>query len=321
MTSRCVIPGCDRPSETHMCAGCWGALRVRLNESRWLTAELDLTTTRGDKPGSASIGFVTRSPQSAMVFREHASEVANRLRDVMASWVKDLWETHAIRWEECNGCGGQWFGGKKTHTTEDCLGSWVETMDVVDVKVTIPDLALWMLRHQTWIQTHPAAEELHGELLDAYADGWHAIDRHPGRMYVGICSATTEEDGECDADLFTTDLSHIVICPECRTSHLPEARRAALTAALQHQYVQSGVLVGVVDRLGRELNGAMIRGYRRRKQLTGYVFDEDAEIDPYGFRVRPHDPNTDEGLTLLYRVGDVLDAMDRRYQRQAKEAS
>jgi hypothetical protein len=326
MTSHCVIPGCDRPSETHMCAGCWGALRAQLVESSWLAAELELTRTRGDKPGSASIGFVTRSPESAMVFREHASEVADRLRNIMASWVRDLWETHAVRWEECGKCGAQWFGGDKAHTLEDCAGTWAQVMDTLTVAFSTPALALWLLRHQTWIQIHPAAEELHDELLGAYADAWHAIDRHPGRMYVGICSADTKDAegaviGPCEKDLFTTDLGRPVVCPECGTEHSPGARREILTSALQHQYVQPGVLVGIVDRLGRELNMAMVRGYRRRSQIMAYVYDENAKKDPYGFRVRPYDPDTDEGFTLLYRVGDVLDAMDRRYQRQAKEAS
>lgn len=318
MTARCVIPRCDRPSETFMCPGCWGALRAKLAESSWLAAELELTRTRGDKPGSASIGYVTRSTESAMVYREHASQAADRLRDVLASWTRDLWETHAIHWEECTGCGAQWFGGDKAHTSQVCSGAWTVVVDTLSVAFSMPALALWMLRHQTWVQTHPAADDLHTELMEAYRDAWHVIDRHAGRMYVGICSA---QGGACQRDLFSTDLGRAVVCPECGTEHSPGARREVLTSALQHQYVQPGVLVGLVDRLGRELTMSMIRSYRYRGRLTAYVYDETAEPDGHGFRVCQFEPEADEGATLLYRVGDVLDAMDRRYQRQAKEAS
>jgi hypothetical protein len=324
MTSLCVIPGCDRPSETHMCPGCWGALRGKLVESSWLAVELELTRTRGDKPGSASIGFVTRSPESAMVYREHASKAADNLRDVLASWTRDLWETHAVRWEECTGCGSQWFGGRQTHATPDCAEPWEQVVDTLTVAFSVPALALWMLRHQTWVQTHPAADDLHTELMEAYRAAWHAIDRGAGRMYVGICSADVTIDGArgtCERDLFSTDLSRSVTCPECGTEHSPCARRGILTTALEHQYVPPGVLVGAVDRLGRELTMSMIRSYRYRGQVKAFVHDDDAEPDDYGFRVRRFDPDSDEGRTLLYRVGDVLDAMDRRYQRQAKEAS
>lgn len=324
MTVICAIPDCLRPSETHMCAGCWSLLRSQLTESGWLAAELELTRTRGDKPGSASIGFVSRSPESALSFREHASRASDRLRDILASWIRDLWETHAVRWQECGDCGGQWFADDQRHATRDCAGVWEEVMDTLIVAFSIPSLALWVLRHQTWVQTHPAAEELYAELMEAYRGAWRAIDRGAGRMYVGICSADiTGEDGEagtCERDLFTTDLGRTVTCPECGAQHSPGDRREVLTAALQHQYVQSGVLVGIVDRLGRELTGSMIRGYRHRGQLGAFVYDEEATPDDRGFRVRPV-AETDDGATLLYRVGDVLDAMDRRYQRQAKEAS
>lgn len=282
--STCVL--CPTPTEMFLCGIHWGRLERALGDVAWLSQELDVTLSRQSRAGTGTAGAGGGREQS-LPLHLGALQAGEHLRVILASWVRDLWETNAPR-----------------------VGDEIPPLEVDNHAV---GLSRWLLRHPTWIQLHPAVDDLYEEVLEAVNRARQAIDRAPGTVYLGQCSALVE-GVECPEDLYGLVGRETVRCRTCGTEHQLAQRRQVLLDAVEHQYVPTTVLVGLVTGLGQHLTSAMVRNLKARGRITAWVRDETVEPDEHGHQVRPR-LDTDTGPDL-FRVGEVLDAIAHRYRRR-----
>lgn len=310
--------GCGRPADG-LCTACWTRLAGDLDHVTWLASDLDTVLARQVRYGTGAGVALHRPSEQPLPVNLAASAVATQMRQVLGGWVRELHETHAVRWQECDRCAARWLSGPRVHAQPEppggCLagrvGGWHEQLDPLTVADTAPELARWLLRHPSWIRNHPASGELHADITGAVGAALRIVDRPPDRVYLGICSAevdSIDENGdqvlvECPADLYVPTGRAVATCPACRAEHVVEDRRRVLATAVENELVATSVLVGLVGALGRTVTSSMIRNLKARGVLRPKVRDpRTGDIVLRG----PEDTGLDR-----WRVGDVLDAISR----------
>lgn len=312
MTTTCTV-GCGQPAEG-MCSRCWSTLSGALGAVEWLALELDTVLSRQAKIGGASVGVVVRMAEQPLPIHLGASDRAHQLRGALSTWVRDLHEQHAVRWQECTGCDRRWYSGPMVHDVRPpawCVGEWAEQIDPLACGDTLAAMAAWILRHPTWVRAHVAAGQLHHDLTRAIDASWRVVDRPPDSVYLGICSAPVDGEEQCQVDLYAVEGQDVVRCWSCRTDHVTADRRRALAKAVEDQVVETRVLVGLVGALGQPLTSAAIRNLRARGRISPKVRGEDGYI-----RLKqPEDTGPDR-----FRVGDVLDRLAENPRRGGAKA-
>lgn len=154
---------CGRPADGYfLCRGCTDELASHLGSVAALSRELDITVCRGAR-FSQSVAVSTSGPPP-LPFDPGAAEALAVLRNTLTTWARDV----------------------AAH-----LG---HRLDMADTDAAV---AAWLHVRRHTLRTHPAAGELADELTHAITHGWRAVDRAPGRVYIGPCGA----DG-CTLDLY-----------------------------------------------------------------------------------------------------------------------
>lgn len=325
--SSCVV--CGATTDRFLCgserhgSGCLGELLRQLGDCAALVDELNTTLSRQSKTGGMSIGFVTNGgDEQPLPLDGGAMESGLLLRDRLASWVRYLWEDNQGQVWHCGGCGvplSEHAEGP-TRTPVD----WYLAIPQVDVDNTITALSRWLMRHPSWMALCTGADALYDEIVETIRLAWRAVDTAPGKVYIGLCSApivVDDEDQECAEELYAREGDWEKRCPVCLTIHDVRERQSILSMAVEHQYVPMGVLVGLVTDRGHKVTSPIVRSLKSRKRIGAFVAiregDEGAGVmDRYGFFVRPW-TKKDVGMTVLFRVGDVLDAITNRYRHLA----
>jgi hypothetical protein len=282
-----------------MCSVCWARLRGDLYSVAELADDLDVALARDVHFGAGGIGIVVRSADNPLPPDLRAGDVARQLRGLLGSWVRDLWETHAVRWQECDGCGAYWYSGQMMHVRPEpnppCSGAWVEVMDTLTVANTLPELAGWLLRHPSWITGHVAAGELWDELTAAIDGAWLAVDRPADLAFLGVCDARVEVEGEtavCGADLYARPGRSVMVCRCGAEYDVAGQRSLALDRAGDQLLSATEISRALPGLLGRPVTAAQVRGLAHRGRLAQY------EPHPLDVRCSPR-----------YRVGEVADVI------------
>lgn len=246
---------------------CLGRLLGDLVTVDELVNELDDTVARLTRSGQR-VGSGTT--EIGLPFNAGAAEVRDDLRNVLSTWVRELWETHGLRREVPTG-----------ETASDGSPIVVAELDPLDVDDTLPDMAAWLRRHPSWVEYHPAGGELVDEITDAVERARRAVDLPPARLYCGPCP-------DCGADLYARPDRVTVGCRECESRHDVEGLRAALLDAARAQLATAAEVARALPRLlGRDLSANTVRTWARAGKLTRRTPDE---------RGRPR-----------YLVGEVID--------------
>jgi hypothetical protein len=274
-----------------------GKLFVQLNRCGALVDQLNLVLTKRTKTGGGPIGFISSGGEERpLPVNLRATEVEHWLRDRLCSWASDLWETNAARLAD---------------------GS----IPPIDLKPELTSVALWLIRHPSWIALHPAADELYNELMDDMREAWReAYAVAPKLQFVGRCYAVLN-DVECTESLYAHEGAWTAVCAVCGTEHDDlDKRWDEMAGCAEDQYVPIGVLVGLVDERGARVSKSTVRNLQSRGRISAWVSIPDGGEgygveDSYGNRVRARVLPEDEKLTALYQLGDVLDAITNRYKR------
>lgn len=331
----CVV--CGAATERFLCGseragtGCIGNLLRLLGDTAALVADLDTSLSRQDKLGGASIGYVSNGgDEQPLPLNMGAMDAGVRLRDILYSWARCLWEENSGYHLHCSACGVE----QALHAEGPSLvgRTWYEAVPKLDVEPGIVPLSRWLMRHAGWIALHPAADEIVDEIGECIRLAQRAVDTAPGKVYIGTCSTVVEQwwgDDErpegpplmCGQELYAREGDWEKRCPVCSTIHDVRERQDVLSMAVEHQYVTMGVLVGLVTDRGLKVTTPIVRSLKSRRRVGAFVAIEHGDpgagvTDPYGFLVRPW-TNKDLGLPVLYRVGDVLDAITNRYKHKA----
>lgn len=264
----CTISSCSHPTAGGtVCVSCLGRLRADLVKVADLIKDLDDQVARrtctGPRVGSPST-------EVGLPYNAGAAEVRDDLRNVLSTWVRDLWESYGPR--------------REVPVDESVLGGesvteWV--LEPLDLDNTLPEMAAWLRRHPSWIEYHPAGSELVDEITDAVERARRAVDLPPARVYCGPCP-------ECGADLYARPERAVVACRECEARHDVDALRAKLLDAARDTLATAAEVARALPRLlGRELSPNTVRTWAHAGKLTKRALDE---------RGRPR-----------YLVGDVID--------------
>jgi hypothetical protein len=284
--------GCGRTSPSgEMCSVCWARLEGDLSSVAELADDLDVALCRDVHFGSGGIGIVVRSAENPLPPNLAIGDVTRELRQLLGSWVRDLWESHAVRFRQCDVCGSSWFAGDMRHRDEDCPGVWVEVIDPLVVTDTLPELAGWLLRHPSWIKGHVAVAELYSEIASAVDAAWLSVDRPADRSFLGTCGAVVGDPDPvvCGLDLYAKPGRSVVSC-RCGTEYDIAVRRGVLLEWAGDELLTAAeVSRALPGLLGRVVTAAQVRGYAHRGRLEQH-------------RERESD-------VARYRVGDVAALM------------
>ncbi|WP_190824666.1 hypothetical protein [Saccharopolyspora pogona] len=241
MKPPCVV-GCGRQSAQPLCTDCWNRLETALRSVAWLAPELRTTVTRQAKTG-LSIGIVTRAAETPVPVNLEASQRGDHLRDVLAAWMRCLWEDYGI--------------------------GPIERCD------TTARIAGWLLRHDSWCRRHPAAFDLYSEITEAVARCVQIVDRRPDRIYLAPCGAELSDGGGivCAADLYGVEGQSIVRCRSCGTRWDLYERRDWMLAQVEDRMANSVQLSDLLASLGVEVASSTIRTWYSTGKLD--VADHD----------------------------------------------
>jgi hypothetical protein len=146
--------GCGRPTRDTLllCNGCLWALECDLGDVAWLDEQLELVLSRQTVTGEHNGG---RSAEEPLPIHPGALKARSELRAVLVGWVLDLVDITRDPWPED----------------------------------TLPAMAGWLLKRISWIPLHPAAEDIHGEIVSAVRFAARVIDLPANRTTfpVGPC--------------------------------------------------------------------------------------------------------------------------------------
>lgn len=305
MTSTLCSIGCGQPSETPMCRTCRSTLDRDLREIPTLLDEIEVTLTRRGKPSGGGVGFVTGTSVGAIPMDLGASAAGANLRDKLASWTADLWESYGPRWATCLGCGARCAGGHEEHQPAvegiECRGRWEYRLDALDIAAHPLPLSRWILRHPNWVMAHSAAAELYDELTGAIRWVQDSVYGQGEPIYLGQCWAPVPlGDGIegplelCDAELSAPKGRREAACRSCGFRWNVAERRRWLLKEMENEVLTaadlSRALTAYVD---QAVTPAMIRNYANRGRLVAA-----------GHKVLG--PNKQ---WPMYRVGDLLDIL------------
>lgn len=176
-----------------ICVACTADLEQALAELPALVADLESTLARQTGRGS---GNGSRSAVRPLPYDVRAGQVLGSMRAVLVGWVRDLDED-------------------PQHQPAD----------------TLPAMCEWLFARVGAIAVHVAADEIHREILDAYAAGVRAVDIPPDRLFLGRCPDCTLEDIYARPEDVTTR------CRNCGNPHDVATLRSGLLAGLDDKLV------------------------------------------------------------------------------------
>jgi hypothetical protein len=257
-THVCEVIACDLPApDATVCVGCGRKLRFNLMDVPELVPELETTLARHARIGGQAHG--SRSAEIPLVFDIRASEVGHAFRGTLQTWVRLV---HDEKYASDQG---------KKPLPEDRLSS----------------MAGWLVTEVDWLRMHEIGHDAVTEILQAIASVRRLIDRPPGRVFLGICSAV-HAGIECTEPLYGLNGRHEVRCRTCGTEHQVEERREVLRDSVEDVLARPAEICRAVIWLDEHVRADQITRWQQAGRLL-----------PKGH---------DEGKPR-YRIGDVLDLL------------
>lgn len=185
------------------------------------------------------------------------------------------------------------------------LDSWATTLGQDTPGATTSDLALWLLGHLDLVRMCPEADQLADEVTAAIHQARRAIDRPDDRrLFLGPCGNKVPENTSgyttgsvtCKEEVYGLPWNRTAICPGCGFEHNIERRQAWLRDKAQDYLGTATEIAGFLRGTGLRCTADMIRGYVNRRRLAT------AGVNGAGH--------------TLYRISDVIAALQQRYQHR-----
>lgn len=275
MSETLCVTNCGRPAEGYyLCRGCAEQLGTHLASIATLTTELDTNAARLART-SQPVPVATSGP-APLPFDPRAVEAMSVLHNTVTTWARILSE----------------------HTGHPVTGD------------TDTEMAQWLRARMPTIRIHPAAAEITDEISHAVTNGWQAVDRAPGKIYIGPCGADLD-GGPCMRDLYARadparpgrpdPRQTTVRCP-CGAQWDAEQRRAWVLDRLHESLATAREIASAVGMInGRHVNERTIRTWHHRGRIIA----------------RGHNAN---GVPL-HRIGDVAQIIAKTGATRRHEAS
>lgn len=250
MNAPSCATGCGRPSpSTGLCRTCLDTLLTDLRAAKELGDELTITLIRGARSGTRVGG---RSSVTPLPWHEGAADAATALRDTMSGWAYRLHLLHGVR--------------VPVPTPADPAGSVLLPPDFI---AEIGSVAAWLLRHPSWMATHPQADGLYSDITAVVAHAWKVIDLVPDRWYAGPCHEP------CRGQVFGEPGGKTAVCLVCRTTYDMASRRDYLFGMARKYAMTAAELSRAMPvLLGMPIHRKTITTWARRGDLVAADYDD-----------------------------------------------
>lgn len=260
-TDPCVA-GCGRPADGYfLCRWCGEELHTALGHVPWLLRQLRVNETRSARYSDAN-GANDPTAVHALPYDPGAADVRDALTTAVNTWARDL----------------------ETVTGHSCEADTAEAA------------AMWLREQISPLRIHPAAAELHTDVMSVIRRSYRVIDRPQGSIFVGPCNAVTET-GACREDLYARadpsgrarlDPRQATVRCRCGAEWDAEKRRDWLLDELRGTLATAREIASAVGWLaGHTLSVKTIRTWASRGQIASH-----------------HPPG---GGPARYPIGEVVD--------------
>lgn len=236
------------PTQTSLCLGCAEKLVLNLSMIAGsdtllsLVEELDITITRTDCIGTASLGvLVGGGGETPQVFHPKASDLQGVLRSVTRYWGLTFRNLHPHL---------TWPGGERA--------------DVI---------ARWMLLFPDLLSEHPHAGMMVTDIGSIVGRVFRVIDRPADRVFIGPCGGQISVDRQCDESLYGIAGRSHLRCRGCGVVWDLAERRADLKARAVDTLAPASDMVGFETVFGREVTADMLNSWKRRGMITTHGVD------------------------------------------------
>lgn len=176
------------------------------------------------------------------------------------------------------------------------LSQWVETLlPSGNRKPDTPHgCARWLMRNVDLVRRYAGAAQLVDEVTNAVRHARYATDRREDRrLFVGPCNV-----GDCTAEVWGQPGQRTTACPACGAEHDIAARQEWLHTIARSYLATPPEISGFLKLTGVSCSAAAIRNYAARGRLAAG-----------GVNSKGHS---------LYKIEDVLTAIETRYRHQKK---
>lgn len=197
---------CGRKSDMFLCSGCVEELDIILDGMPWLLKQIEVSILRQDR---LTVGEVGKSAGTPSPLNTDAVVIADRARNTISTWVRDLCETRRIEFTVPMVVSRGFIGPLKP--------DWRRVPD--DYQPTAADGARWLAEHVNTIALDIDAARCFKELHDLADEIVTAINR-PDRHFAGPCPTVrayspTGKPIECGEFLYAGTEERNVTCPKC----------------------------------------------------------------------------------------------------------
>lgn len=191
MTANTCATGCSRPTRNQrlLCDHHVWELEQALKNLPDRLVDLHNALTQQTKLGEGRAGGVpTKAAEHPLPFNVRASEMAADLRAFLVGWVRDLHESYEQRPLPEN---------------------------------SLPAMAKWLRSRVDILAVHPAADDIHTEIVGAYQEAERVVDvaRNRSRFVVGPCPEL-DAAAACIGDVWayiptSEDKQAVMVCAHC----------------------------------------------------------------------------------------------------------
>lgn len=151
------------------------------------------------------------------------------------------------------------------------------------------DVPAFLLSWSAWMRHHDAAPEFVTEIREAVARARRAVDRPAPRVYVGRCVT-------CGVGVYARKGAESGTCGVCRTQYDVDSVRAIMLEQVTEHLASATEISRALTTMDMPVTAATIRSLVHRGKLVA----------------RDSRPAYAGRRTPLYRMGDVLEILERR---------
>ena len=189
--------------------------------------------------------------------------------------------------------------GEALRVLDHTLSTWADTLGYSEAERSPAGLGRWFLQNLDLVQKRSDAAQLVDEITSAIRQARRAIDRpEDHRIFLGTCDGRVTTTGQsmiCKEELYGLPWNTHTVCQTCGTEYVISTRREALRARARQYVGTASAIARFLRATGLDCNTGMIRSYAKRGRLK-----------PVSINERGHHN---------YAIGDVLDALRKRYVR------
>lgn len=178
----CTAGDCDRPADGYLCHRCGQILEKILAELPATLTDLQTTLTRQARTSRSGGGKPTKAAASPLPFDVHASELADRARNGLSTWIRHLVESRGV--EVIEG---------PTHPPGGCQHDSCRIIrNRAPVIERTEDMALWLVQYIETIRQDEVAADLLTQLQGIQSELRAAVDNREAK-FAGQCTAILSE--------------------------------------------------------------------------------------------------------------------------------